>query len=73
MNFDKRLIAMFKTKEKEHNKSIIIEVRVDEITTKSQQTYNNKILIEFNNIKKQFLEIIFKSYNDFDDVNDVVR
>ena len=64
---------MFETKRRKYYENIIIEVRVDGVTTMSQQTYNDKILIEFNNIKKQSLDIIVKSYDDFDDVSNVVR
>jgi len=43
---------MFETKEKKYNKCVVIEICVDRITTKLQSTYNNKILIKFNNVKK---------------------
>ena len=63
---------MFKTKRKKYIKSIIIKVCVNKITTKLQQTYNNKILIKFNNIEKQSLNIIVESYNNFDNISNVV-
>ncbi len=36
IDFDEQLTTMFETKEKKHNKSIIIKVCVDEMTTKLQ-------------------------------------
>ncbi len=63
---------MFKTKKRKYSKSIIIKVCVNKVTTKLQQTYNNKILIKSNNIKKQSLNIIVKSYNNFNNVNNIV-
>ncbi len=73
VNLNKQLTTMFKTKRKKYNKNIIIKVRIDEITTKLQQIYNDKILIKFNNIKKQSLDIIVKNYNNFDDINNIAR
>ena len=72
VDFDKQLTTIFKIKRKKYSKSIIIKVCIDKIITKLQQIYNNKILIKFNNIEKQSLNIIVENYNNFDNINNIV-
>ena len=53
-NFDKRVTTMSETKRREHDKNVEFKISIDSMTTQSKKTQDNKILIQLDDIKKNF-------------------
>ena len=64
---------MSETKRREHDESVEFKISIDNMTTQSKETQDNKVLIQFDDIKKKFFDVIFESYDNFCDMSNIVN
>ena len=53
-NLDKEMTTMNETKRREHDKNVEFKINIDSMTTQLKKTQDNKVLIQFDDIKKIF-------------------
>ena len=72
-NLDKEMTTISETKEREYDESVEFKINIDNMTTQSRKTQDNKVLIQFDDIKKKSFDVIFESHDDFCDMNNIVN
>ena len=72
-NFDKEMTTMNETKKWEHDENVKFKINIDNMTTQSKKTQDNKILTQFDDIKKKSFDVIFENHDNFCDMSNIVN